>query len=330
MATGYSLADKNLKPAIDWDMSWAGGAGALYSTVGDLFRWNEALFGGRVLNAESFKAATTPVELPKNVDGMKYGYGLLLYEVKRLPAIGHGGGLNGWSSDLIRLPAQNTTVVVLANALPGPPELTPGAISRTLAEKLLADEIKKLPPPSEDRSIDAKTFTAYVGRFDYKTAIMTVTIENDGLFAQLTGQPKNRIYPKAKDEFFWKGLDAEVTFIRDEKGQVNAARHAQSGQTFTAAKLNDDAVKLTPEMLDPIVGQYQYGPGAVLTVTRDGTQLFAQLTGQPKIPIFPTSETEFEWRVAPAKVQFVKGDDGKITKAVHRQNGNTLDAPKIK
>src|SRR5262245_1443135 len=330
MAIGYSLADKKLTPAIDWDMSWAGGAGALYSTVGDLFRWNEALFGGRVINAESFKAATTPVELPKNVDGMKYGYGLLLYEVKRLPAIGHGGGLNGWSSDLIRLPAQHTTIVVLANALPGPPELNPGAISRTLAEKLLADEIKNLPPPAEDRSIDPKAFTAYVGRFDYKTAIMTVTVENDALFAQLTGKPKNRIFPKAKDDFFWKGVDAEVTFLRDEKGQVNAARHSQSGQTLTAAKLNDDAVKLTTEMLEPILGQYQYGPGAVMTVTRDGTQLFAQLTGQPKMPIFPTSETEFEWRIVPAKVQFVKGDDGKISKAVHRQNGNTLDAPKIK
>src|SRR5262245_49184034 len=216
---GYSLADMKLIPAIDWDMSWAGRAGALYSTVGDLFRWNESLFGGRVINAESFKAATTPVELPKNVDGMKYGYGLLLYEVKRLPAIGHGGGLNGWSSDLIRLPAQHTTIVVLANALPGPPELNPGAISRTLAEKLLADEIKNLPPPAEDRSIDPKAFTAYVGRFDYKTAIMTVTVENDGLFAQLSGQPKNRIYPKARDEFFWKGVDAEAAFIRDEKGQ---------------------------------------------------------------------------------------------------------------
>jgi CubicO group peptidase (beta-lactamase class C family) len=329
-ATGYSLTEGKLKPALDWDMSWAGGAGALYSTVGDLFRWNEALYGGRVLNAESLKAAITPVELPKNVDGMKYGYGLMMYEIKRLPAIGHGGGLNGWASDLVRLPAQRTTIVVLANALPGPPELTPAAISRTLAEKLLADDIKKLPAPTEDRSIDPKSFTAYVGRYDYKTAVMTVVVENDALFAQLTGQPKNRIFPKAKDEFFWKGVDAEVTFLRDEKGQVNAARHSQGGQTFTAARLNDETVKLTPEMLEPMLGQYEYGPGVVLTVTRDGTQLFAQMTGQPKMPIFPTSETEFEWRVVKANVQFVKGDDGKVTKAVHHQNGSTLDAPKIK
>jgi hypothetical protein len=83
-------------------------------------------------------------------------------------------------------------------------------------------------------------------------------------------------------------------------------------------------------MLEPILGQYQYGPGAVLTVTRDGTQLFAQLSGQPKMPIFPVSETEFEWRVVKAKVQFVKDDDGKVAKAVHKQDGNTLEAPKTK
>ena len=69
MALGYSFVNGKLEPALNWDMSWAGGAGALYSTVGDLFRWNEALFGGKVVNEASFKAATTPVELPPKVDG---------------------------------------------------------------------------------------------------------------------------------------------------------------------------------------------------------------------------------------------------------------------
>jgi CubicO group peptidase (beta-lactamase class C family) len=333
MAIGYSFADDKFKPALDWDMSWAGGAGALYSTVGDLYRWNEALFGGLVVNEESFKAATKPVELPANVDGMimKYGYGLMMYEIKRLPAIGHSGGLHGWLSDLVRLPKQHCTVVVLANAaLPQPPELIPQAISHALVEKLLADEIKKLPSASEDKSVDPKTFTAYVGRYDYQAAIMTVSVEGDSLMAQLTGQPRHRIFAKAKDEFFWKVADAEVAFVRDEKGDVIAARHSQGGVTFTAKKLGEDAVKLTPDQLDSLLGQYQYGPGAVMTVSRDDTQLFAQLIGQPKFPIFPKSETEFEWRVVKATVEFVKGDDGKVTKAIHRQGKATIDAPRIK
>src|SRR5262249_23989375 len=214
------------------------------------------------------------------------------------------GGFHGWLSDLVRLPKHNCTVVVLANAaVPQPPELIPQAISHSLAEKLLADEIKALPPATEDKSVDPKTFTAYVGRYDFMTAIMTISVESDSLMAQRTGQPKHRVFPKSKDEFFWKVADAELAFVPDEKGEVIAARHSQGGLTFTAKKLGKDAVKLTPDQHDSLLGQYQYGPGAVMTLSRDDTQLFAQLTGQPKFPIFPTSETEFEWRVAKAKVK---------------------------
>jgi hypothetical protein len=78
-----------------------------------------------------------------------------------------------------------------------------------------------------------------------------------------------------------------------------------------------------------LVGQYDYGNGAVLTVTRDGDHLFAQLTGQEKFEIFPKSETEYFWKVTDAQVTFVKDAAGKVTKAIHHQGGRTFDAPKI-
>jgi CubicO group peptidase (beta-lactamase class C family) len=328
MAVGYSYVESKFTPALDWDMSWALGAGSLYSTVGDLFRWNEAYFNGKVLNESSFKAATTPVPLAAGTDGWKYGYGLMMSELKRLPVISHSGGLNGWSSDLMRLPEQRCTVVVLGNALPAPQRLTPAAISRALAEKLLADEIKKLPELVEDSTVDPKSFSEYVGRYDYQSAIMTITSQDNQLFAQLTDQTKHRIYPSAKDQFFWKAVDAQITFVRDEKGNVTAARHSQNGASFQAPRLPEDTVKLTPDEVEPFVGEYQYGP-AVMKITQDGAQLYAQLTGQPKFPIFPKSETEFEWRVVKAKVTFLQ-EDGKVTKAKHEQGGVSFEAPKLK
>ncbi len=59
MASGYSYENEKYEPALEWDMSWAGGAGALYSTVGDLHLWSEALHTGKVIRPESLKAATT-------------------------------------------------------------------------------------------------------------------------------------------------------------------------------------------------------------------------------------------------------------------------------
>src|SRR5262249_50563537 len=110
---------------------------------------------------------------------------------------------------------------------------------------------------------------------------------------------------------------------------VNAARHTQGGHTFRAVRLTGEATKLSGEQLEAFVGQYYYGPSAIMTVRREDQQLFAQLSGQGEMPIFPTSDDTFEWHVVKASVHFVKGEDGKVTKAVHSQNGTTFDAPKL-
>ncbi len=327
---GYSIADGKTTPAREWDMSWAGGAGALYSTVGDLFLWTEALFGGKVLKPASFEVMTTPVKLPPNVDGLHYGYGLVIAELNRLPVVSHSGGLDGWSSDLMRLPEQNTTVIALANASPPVAGFEPASVTRQIAGKFLEADIRKLPPLNENPAVDRKTYQDFTGRYDYKNAVLTVTTDNDRLYSQLTGQEKYEVFPSAPDAFFWKVADAQVVFLRNDKGEVVAARHTQSGNTFRAARITDAEIKPTDAELDAILGQYQYAPNVTLTVTRDGQSVFAQLTGQPKLQIYPKSATEFEWRVVKASVTFKKDRDGKVTQVTHSQNGATFDAPKIK
>ena len=70
------------------------------------------------LPVKGSRQMTTPVPLPDGVDGMSYGFGLIITPVHRLPCFSHGGGLNGWSSELLQFPEQKCTVVALANALP--------------------------------------------------------------------------------------------------------------------------------------------------------------------------------------------------------------------
>ena len=330
VARGYTVEGDKATPALDWDMSWAGGAGALYSTVGDLFLWTEALFAGRVVPTECLKRMTTPVTLPPGVDGMNYGYGLMMASIKRLPAIAHGGGLNGWSSSLVRLPEQNCTVAVLANAMPPAAGRSPDGVAQNLAAKFLEADIAKLPPIREDAAVDKKSYAEFAGRYDYKGAVITVTAEGERLFAQLTGQPRFEIFPSAPDAFFLKVVDAQMVFQRNEQRAVVAVQHSQGGSSFRAPRVTTAEIKFTPAELDAILGQYQYGPTALMTISRDGDSVFAQLTGQPRFPIFPKSAVEFEWRVVAAKVSFVKDGTGKVTAARHSQNGATFEAPKVK
>ena len=132
-------------------------------------------------------------------------------------------------------------------------------------------------------------------------------------------------------EFFWKVVDARVTFVKNEKGEVIKAIHYQGGNVIDAMKLKEETVvSLDPKLLDRYVGKYDYGQGkTILTVTREEDHLFAQLTGQPKFEIYPKSETEFFWKVVVAYITFVTDERGKVTKGIHHQGGQTLEVPKI-
>jgi len=141
---GFCLGNRRFEKALNWNMSWAGGAGALYSTVEDLDRWNEGVFNGRVLDAASLKAAFTPVKMPFwertafaiafNERGIGYGFGWLVSRRRGLQEISHSGGLHGFKSCLLRVPDEKFTVVVLANALPGRWKADPDRLARKLVD----------------------------------------------------------------------------------------------------------------------------------------------------------------------------------------------------
>jgi CubicO group peptidase (beta-lactamase class C family) len=334
-ATGYSFEAGRLKKALNWDMSKAGGAGALYSTVGDLYRWNEALFNGQVLKKSTLEAAFTPVAVEGD-DASKpkeegYGYGWAIQKFRGLREVAHGGGLHGFLSYLMRLPEEKFTVALLVNCSPPAPSVDPGGLAHEVAEYYLGEKLAPRETPKVDTTISSKAFDAILGRYDYGMGILTVTKERDKVFAQLTGQPKFEIFPKSETNFFWKVVEAEVSFVKNEKGEVTKAIHHQGGQTINAPKLDDVKVAaVDSKTYDTYVGRYDYGGGkAIMTISREGDRLFAQLTGQPKFEIFPKSETEFFWKAVNAQVTFVKDSTGKVTKAIHNQGGRKFDAPRM-
>jgi hypothetical protein len=179
----------------------------------------------------------TPVALPDDVDGLVYGCGLCMLECKRLPVVAHDGGLDGWGCSLMRLPEQHCTIVVLGNSLPSAPGFAPALLAWQMTPKFLADDIKTLPPLQVNTAVDKSSWPDFVGRYGYKKAVLTVTMEGKHLYAQLTGQLRFEIFPKSTNEFFWKVADARVVFLRNTKGEVVAARHTQNGNTFRAPRI---------------------------------------------------------------------------------------------
>jgi D-alanyl-D-alanine-carboxypeptidase/D-alanyl-D-alanine-endopeptidase len=88
-------------------------------------------------------------------------------------------------------------------------------------------------------------------------------------------------------------------------------------------------IALDPDILDAYVGKYQFAPNVVLTVTRRNNQLFAQLTGQGPLEIFPETKTDFFARAVDAQILFKTDAKGRANALVLRQLGRDQQAPKI-
>src|SRR5690606_6120408 len=137
---------------------------------------------------------------------------------------------------LTRFPEQNVTVAVLTNAAP-PDQLNPQQAAYDLAEIFFWEDMEAQASYVADANADTDLYNDYVGRYEYPGgAVLTVSTEDDKLFAQLPGQPRYEIFPRGNEEFFWKVVDAQVRFARNEGGQVIQAIHTQNGQTFEAPK----------------------------------------------------------------------------------------------
>jgi len=239
-ALGYSLKEEVFTNAVNWDMSWAGGAGTLYSTVEDLFRWNDGLFTGRVLGAASLKAAFTPVKMFENQlnSDSGYGFGWFINRHRGLREISHAGGLNGFQSDLLCVPDEKFTVTVLANASPGRTNAIPQLLAQKLVDIFLADKLAPL--PTVNTNVSLKSYDALTGQYGPVVAEVNLTISRRGtrLFCQSSdGQPEAEIFPKSDTEFFSK-TGAQITFVKDSHGKV-VKMIVRSDSDLEAPRLND-------------------------------------------------------------------------------------------
>jgi hypothetical protein len=88
-------------------------------------------------------------------------------------------------------------------------------------------------------------------------------------------------------------------------------------------------VAVDPKRLDAYVGTYKFLGDRIFTVKRDGGQLSAQLTGQPFVPIFAESDTEFFYKAIDAQITFHPGPGGVAESLVLHQNGNDFAMPRI-
>jgi CubicO group peptidase (beta-lactamase class C family) len=114
-ASGYSKGAGGERVNAEFlDMGHPYAAGSLYSTVLDLYKWDRALYTTQVLSAQSLETAFTPGKF-EWAEGIKYGYGWGITRVHGHKTVGHGGGINGFSTVIWRAIEEDAVSIVLSN-----------------------------------------------------------------------------------------------------------------------------------------------------------------------------------------------------------------------
>lgn len=117
-ARGYEKNGRHYVNANFIDMSVPYAAGALYSTVEDLYLWDQALYGSQLLRKENMDLLFAK-HIPSGGGHYGYGWGIgaipLGNTSERIETIGHGGGINGFNTQLTRIPSDKSFIVLLNN-----------------------------------------------------------------------------------------------------------------------------------------------------------------------------------------------------------------------
>jgi len=347
-ASGYSKTPDSYTNAAYLDMSIPYAAGSLYSTVEDLYLWDQALYTDKVLSAQSKALMYKPF-----LDDYAYGWVVTNASFKQndqpIQMITHDGGINGFTTTIVRFPKEKNLIVMLDNTGSGylnklsdsiakiiynqpyePPKISVvSVIEKTIAEKGVEAGL------AQYRDLKAKQAATY----DFAEP------ELNRLGYQLlrSGKPKEAIeilklnveaYPAAFNTYD-SLAEAYLTINERELALQNYKKSLELNPNNKNAadiikRLEKPPVVVDAKLFDTYVGEYEVGPGFVLRVFREGDKFMTQATGQGVFEIFPESETVFYPRAFAAKLTFEKDAEGKVTGIRIDQNGRVTVGKRIK
>ncbi|QQO33718.1 serine hydrolase [Bradyrhizobium diazoefficiens] len=232
------------------------GPSSLFSTVGDLARWDENFYTGEVGGLPLLAEMQQKGKLNDGKD-INYASGLFIGKYRGLRTVEHAGGDAAYRTNILRFPDQHFSVVVLANA----GDMNPAALSFRIADTYLKELLKPAPdkPALDDKpevTVDPRILDAYVGDYELRPGfVISISKDNDHLVTRATGQPSFPMYAVSNTAFRLRVVPAEVVFEDVAQGGTaqNAVLH-QNGANLPLKRIN--IVKPAADRLKAYEGHY--------------------------------------------------------------------------
>jgi CubicO group peptidase (beta-lactamase class C family) len=206
------------------------GDGTVNSTINDLLKWDRALYTNKLLTQEGVKEVFEVATL-KDESKTKYGFGWGIEDNADFGIItSHSGGWPGYVTFIERHITNDKTIIILQNH--DNVSIPVKSIRSILYNKPLpVQKIRK------EIIITTEQLKRFVGVYEVeKDFEIKISLDNDQLFAQLTGQNAFPIFAESEMLFFLKVVDAQIQFEKNENGEILNLFLLQDGNKIEAKR----------------------------------------------------------------------------------------------
>ena len=335
----------------NWDLTTLAGAGAIRSNALDMLKYLEANMG--IVKSELYPAMqlshkNSRTEKAEPIVGL--GWHTMVFDDAEI--VWHNGGTGGYRTFAGFVKGENKAVVVLSNSNAGvddigihllhpesPLQSTKPSIAIKIKNEIDAHGLDAgLKTYADLKKTNASEFDFEESRLNELGYLYLNTSEIEKALAIF--KLNTEVYPNSSNVF-----DSYGEAFMKNGNEIKAVENYKKALALNPGNLNAieklkelgvDSENLIPEVvveeeiLKTYLGDYELMPNFILTVTKSGSQLMTQATGQPMLPVFPKSENVFYLKVVEAQLTFNKNEDGEIESVTLNQNGQEIVGKKLK
>ncbi|MCB0279608.1 MAG: beta-lactamase family protein [Calditrichaeota bacterium] len=209
-ASGYQEQDGQRQRMAYVQMSINHAAGALYSTVDDMYKWDRAFYPGAFLSAAEIDTLLTP-----GLNAYGWGWGILpMHNRFQTKQVFMNGRFSGFAANISRYPQRNACVIVLSNLM----TINPQLIADNLAAILFGQDVIA-PMERKAVALDATQLKIFEGNYQFPEMNglqIQVFFENGFLYRRISGQPDMKLVPRSANSFFYEDRDVDLSFSKTD------------------------------------------------------------------------------------------------------------------
>lgn len=196
----------------------------------------------------------------------------------------------------------------------------PGGMALKIADIYLADLLVEEKPKEEPKKeytrveVDPAILEKYVGVYQLESGVLgTVTRAGNKLMGQIPGQPRVELIPISETRFIAAEAGFEVSFERDQAGEIFQAIMHQGGEDKIASKV--EPFSLSPDQMAEFEGDYYSDElGTTYSIILKDERLVAQHRRHEDIALSATNTDKFRGQIWFFRdVQFIRDDNNQIT-----------------